>query len=285
MNKLYTILAIIIPSSFFRLFKIDVVVTHNGRFHADEITAVAVWKTFVNNKVLLVRTFDEELFSLFKDKGFIFMDVAREYDPERLLFDHHHFDSEYSSAGMVLKKIIDSGIHISDELKELIHMVDMNDIGQRQSSRHEYSYILSLFNQRKDLKGALKFALDTITSLKIKEEFLNEVQIVVSQATPFDRFTQVLELDWACVETSEFLNGETHPEILASITEGIDSRSKKNVWNINVSNVSSTSYEAHGISFKSVPGIKMEFVHQAGFLAVANTRKDAIDFLIGNGYK
>jgi len=91
-------------------------ITHNQKFHYDEILATAVLQTiFPNTKV--IRTRDEEVIKT----GDIVYDVGRVYDPSRHRYDHHQntfndcFSPKYkiklSSAGLVFK-------HFHEELFE-----------------------------------------------------------------------------------------------------------------------------------------------------------------------
>jgi len=85
------------------------VAVHNGQFHADETTAVALLKIIRNIKI--VRTRDPSQLA----KADIVVDVGKVYDPENFKFDHHQyspdesprFSDKYSipmsSVGMVYK--------------------------------------------------------------------------------------------------------------------------------------------------------------------------------------
>jgi len=85
------------------------VTTHNGQFHADEVTAYTIIrKIFPQCK--LIRTRDENII----EEANIAIDVGQIYDPENNRFDHHQqgcherFNRnviiDMSSAGMVYKK-------------------------------------------------------------------------------------------------------------------------------------------------------------------------------------
>jgi len=58
--------------------------THDGRFHADEIFALAVLKLIFPD-LEIVRSRDEKVYK----KADIIVDVGHVYDPENLIFDHH----------------------------------------------------------------------------------------------------------------------------------------------------------------------------------------------------
>ena len=72
------------------------VATHNGRFHADEIMAYAIFKYFIKNVLpaqynmtfeLKIKRHDRSDKAL--ERAHILLDIGQEYDPARGRFDHH----------------------------------------------------------------------------------------------------------------------------------------------------------------------------------------------------
>ncbi|KAK6090972.1 hypothetical protein P3W45_000217 [Vairimorpha bombi] len=88
-------------------------VTHNGRFHYDELLASAIL-TKIYPESTIIRTRDSKVIST----GDIVYDVGGVYDPSRNLYDHHQptftetYSSDYniklSSAGLVYKHFHES---------------------------------------------------------------------------------------------------------------------------------------------------------------------------------
>ncbi|MGM0541406.1 MAG: MYG1 family protein [Pseudomonadota bacterium] len=78
-------------------------VTHSGRFHADEVFAIAMILMIEEREV--TRTRDDEIIQ----KADIVLDVGAEYNPETLRFDHHQNSftraredgTPYATAGLV----------------------------------------------------------------------------------------------------------------------------------------------------------------------------------------
>lgn len=107
--------------------------THDGSFHADEVTACALLVTFgLVDKDKIVRSRDpKELGSC----EFV-CDVGGIYDPSKKRFDHHQseYSGEMSSAGMILLYLKEQGIidgTTYDFLnRSLVHGVDANDNGK-----------------------------------------------------------------------------------------------------------------------------------------------------------
>ena len=117
-------------------FKTMIVVTHDGRFHADEVAAISIIQTInmknENFELNIVRTRDISIIN----KADIVIDVGKIYDPLKLRFDHHqdscmetfpNCDIPLSSAGLVYrhfgKKLIKSyKADITNEDLEIIYV-------------------------------------------------------------------------------------------------------------------------------------------------------------------
>jgi len=63
------------------------IIPHSGRFHADEIFAVAILK-IIYPKIEIIRTRDINKFS----RGDFLVDVEKKYNPKKKFFDHHQED-------------------------------------------------------------------------------------------------------------------------------------------------------------------------------------------------
>lgn len=114
-------------------------VTHNGKFHADDVFAVA---TFLlvnnqNNDWQVVRSRDEEIIK----KADAVIDVGGEYDIATLRFDHHQVGGAgdrggavpFASFGLVwhlFGEMACGDKRIADEIdRKLVTPVDANDVG------------------------------------------------------------------------------------------------------------------------------------------------------------
>lgn len=78
-----------------------IVATHSGRFHADDVTCLALISLFSSKPVVLIRTRDENQFS----KCHIVLDVGRTdyYGKHHLRLDHHQSVEDYIINGKVPK--------------------------------------------------------------------------------------------------------------------------------------------------------------------------------------
>src|SRR3990167_656249 len=104
--------------------------THDGSFHADEVTAAALLLVF-NRIDKIIRSRDTNILNQCE----YVCDVGNIYDPDKKRFDHHQVDytGNLSSAGMVLRYLFDQGI-IDEKKYEFLDQafiagVDANDTG------------------------------------------------------------------------------------------------------------------------------------------------------------
>jgi uncharacterized UPF0160 family protein len=110
--------------------------THDGRFHADEIFALAVLNLFYPD-LEIIRTRDE---NIYKNTDII-VDVGYVYDPDNLIFDHHQRSFSlkresgilYASFGLVWKQygeLLCGSSEISEYIdSEIVQAIDADDNG------------------------------------------------------------------------------------------------------------------------------------------------------------
>ncbi len=113
------------------------VAVHSGKFHADDVFAVAILSLYLKKPIKIIRTRDPKVWA---DADYVF-DVGREYDPKRNRFDHHQESfnlkrengAPYSSAGLAWKyfgeKIAGSKEVWQKIDKEIIQPLDIEDNG------------------------------------------------------------------------------------------------------------------------------------------------------------
>ena len=141
-------------------------ITHSGRFHADEVFATSMVLMVEQHEVL--RTRDQAEI----DKGSIVLDVGSEYNPDTLRFDHHQnsFTREredgtpFATAGLIWEhygsRILQSrGLEDSEQVTyalkwvddKLIKDIDAVDNGMYlEDPRPSVSMIIGLMNQSSD---------------------------------------------------------------------------------------------------------------------------------------
>src|SRR5210317_735779 len=110
--------------------------THDGRFHADEIFALAVLNLFYPD-LEIIRSRDENV----NKNSDIIVDVGHVYDPDNLIFDHHQRSFSlkrdsgipYASFGLVWKnygELLCGSSEATDYIDSLIvQAIDADDNG------------------------------------------------------------------------------------------------------------------------------------------------------------
>lgn len=178
--------------------------THDGTFHADEVTACALlWLFDMIEPDLIVRTRQPELLSRCE----YVCDVGGIYDSDLKLFDHHQADysGPLSSAGMVLLylkeigKLTESEYHAFNSA--IIQGVDAHDNGKDPQipGLCTYSHIVSNFtpiNHDVDAESlnnafheALHFAKDHLKRFWRRYQYIHSCRdVVVNVMRQSDRF-------------------------------------------------------------------------------------------------
>jgi uncharacterized UPF0160 family protein len=118
--------------------KKKILVTHSGRFHADDIFATATLSLLHDGKIKIIRTRDEGIIA----KADYVYDVGGVYDEVTNRFDHHQVGGAgvrsngipYAAFGLVWKKYGDAvcgGSHaVAHQInKKLVQPIDANDNG------------------------------------------------------------------------------------------------------------------------------------------------------------
>jgi uncharacterized UPF0160 family protein len=200
--------------------------THNGRFHADEVTACALLLYFnIIDRDKIFRTREP---SVLETCEFV-CDVGGYYDPKRKLFDHHQasYQGRLSSAGMVLlymkeKSIIPEGdFHLLNN--SLVRGIDEHDNGfsQPKEGHAEFSLVVSNFipitytfteeEEEKAFNEALDFVLGHLDRLIKRYHIVLECKEEVKQAMDAGGDCLVFKKSLPWIENFFELDGESHP--------------------------------------------------------------------------
>src|SRR5690349_14962788 len=126
------------------------IVTHGGKFHADDAWAVAVIKV-LHPEAELVRTRDQAII----DRGDVVIDVGGIWDPATGRFDHHQkgFSGArqsgvpYASAGLVWRE--DTAQQIAYAIDaDIVQYLDLSDVGAAKNAPGGYgmSAVVSGYN-------------------------------------------------------------------------------------------------------------------------------------------
>ena len=278
--------------------------THDGSFHADEVTACALLLLFDQiDRDRIIRTRESSKLS----KCDFVCDVGGIYNPALRRFDHHQ--SEYvgdlSSAGMVWQYLKDT--HVVDEHtyhffnKSLIWGVDAHDNGKLhlEAGSCSFSQVVTNFVppmydapdsvQNAAFQQALDFVLGHLTRLLERFRYIESCKEKV--AASMERNEKVLYFDEAMPWMESFfeMGGEKHPALfvimpssghwkLRGIPPSLDERMKVRVplpqeW--------AGLLDADLKSASGIPGAI--FCHKGRFISVWETKEDvykALDYVL-----
>lgn len=199
--------------------------THDGTFHADEVTACALLLLFdFIDSDKIVRTRDMHVL----DACEFVCDVGGVYDPARKLFDHHQaeYQGSLSSAGMILLYLKEIGTISDKEYKlfneTLIQGVDAHDNGKELQSSGvcTYSHIIASFTPIVYDAGQAELEMAFFEALDFSRSYLDRVwrrhkyaqscrQIVADAMGKFD-VCLMFEQSIPWIESFFELNGEEH---------------------------------------------------------------------------
>lgn len=200
--------------------------THDGTFHADEVTACALLLLFgLIDRDKIHRTRNLEELARYE----YVCDVGGFYKPEQKLFDHHQQDYQgpLSSAGMILLYLQQTG-EISQKdhdffYNTLIYGVDALDNGQELCCKGvtTYSHVISNFTPISyEVDGitlneaffqALEFAFGHLQRMYKRYEYIHSCRKTVEEAMSKRENFLMFEKSIPWLETFFELGGAEHP--------------------------------------------------------------------------
>lgn len=200
--------------------------THDGSFHADEVTACALLLLFdLIDKEKIHRTRDPKVL----DRCEFVCDVGGIYDPSEKLFDHHQVDYQgsLSSAGMILRYLLDEKI-LSQAMYDhfnanLMMGVDAHDNGRgfQEMGYCSFSHVVSNFTPpeydapatkyNQAFFEALGFVLGHLGRLKERFEYMVSCREDVAQVMEKKEDYLLFEKAMPWLEIFFSLGGEQHP--------------------------------------------------------------------------
>lgn len=200
--------------------------THDGTFHADEVTACALLVVFgLIDEDKIIRTRRKELL----DQCEYVCDVGGVYNPAQKLFDHHQaeYQGYLSSAGMVLLHLKDTNViskHAYDFFNHSIILgVDAHDNGRDPQTLGvcTYSHIVSNFTpvqhdvspteQDAAFFQALDFAKRHFVRLSERYLYMQSCRQIVAETMKNDRECLMFDRGIPWLEIFFELNGAEHP--------------------------------------------------------------------------
>lgn len=209
--------------------------THDGTFHADEVTACALLILFdLIDENKIVRTRDLPVLA-----GCEYVcDVGGIYDVSQKLFDHHQVDYQgsLSSAGMVLHYLKTSGI-IREDVYDLLNYslvmgVDAHDNGRDPlipgycsfshviSSFTPISYDCSSDEENKGFHQALHFTCDYLKRLMDRFYYTQSCKEIVADCMTKSQDCLMFDRNLPWMDIFFALDGASHPALFVIMPAG-----------------------------------------------------------------
>jgi len=280
----------------------NIIITHYGVFHADEVTASALIIDAFGGDTLIVRTphqadvnevlEEAKKVSLVKKPEVFIIDIGKIYNDEERRFDHHQWgdeDKEFgrSSAGLIFDYLqfrcrLDN--YEVEELAGFIQMVDENDIGVYEGPREgTISWVIKLHNA-KDIYSPLqneRFAESVEMVIKV----IKDAKASAAAKKTFEILRSAEEVLPGVLEMPEFIPGWQDmifnlPE-LDRIDLVIWYDEYQEVWKIQQVPDAKGSFGRRGRKVRwSNPLPKgAEFIHKGEFFGVFSNKEDLLEYI------
>jgi len=270
--------------------------THDGSFHADEVTACALLLVFDLIDIEgIIRTRDLQKLKMCE----YICDIGGVYDCSKKRFDHHqsNYNGNYSSAGMVLKYLKDQKM-IDDKFYQyingsLVMGVDAIDNGKTTplAGHCTFSSVIANFVPTRYDAGkevmqgaffqALDFCLGHINRLICRFKYIQECRSKIKKE--MDKREKVMYFDEAMpwIESFFDLGGGKHPAQFIIMPSGTQwkLRGIPPSYNKRMQVRVPLPKEWAGLidkELKEKTGIKgAVFCHKGGFISIWETKEDA----------
>jgi len=200
--------------------------THDGTFHADEVTACAL--------LVLFNLVDRDKINRSRDPAVLsrcefVCDVGGHYNPAEKQFDHHQADyhGHLSSAGMVLKYLNECGLLPSPEFEwlndTLIRGIDAHDNGRDPliPGFTTFSNVISNFTpighdctpaeQTAAFRQALDFTIQYLTRLRQRYAYTRSCREIVKASMDKNEPYLLFDENIPWIEMFFELGGANHP--------------------------------------------------------------------------
>lgn len=209
--------------------------THDGTFHADEVTACALLMLFdLIDENKIIRTRDLQILNTCE----YICDVGGIYDPSQKIFDHHQVDYQgpMSSAGMILKYLKHLERLKPNEYElfnaSLVMGIDAHDNGRDPliPGYCSISHIVSNFTpihydcaheeQDQAFHKALKFVYEHLHRLWERFKYTQSCREIIAECMNKSKECLMFDQNLPWLEIFFELKGEEHPALFVIMPSG-----------------------------------------------------------------
>lgn len=274
--------------------------THDGTFHADEVTACALLIVFgLVDTHQIYRTRNPAIL----DTCDFVCDVGGIYDPTIRHFDHHQstYTGDMSSAGMVLRYLKECGLLDVEEYefinRSLILGVDAHDNGKAVQIKGycTFSNIVSNFApiiyeaspemQTRAFMDAVNFATGHLRRLRERYHYTRSCREIVSERMQACKECLIFDEGLPWLESFFELGGDQHPALFVIMPSGPHwklrgippSFEERMSVRVPLPSAWAGLLEEDLQRVSGIPGAV--FCHKERFISVWKTRQDALDAL------
>ncbi|MBF8262433.1 MAG: hypothetical protein HW387_98 [Parachlamydiales bacterium] len=271
--------------------------THDGSFHADEVTACSLLLLF--KKIDADKIFRTRRSAILAQCEYV-CDVGGEYNPMKKRFDHHQsgYRGSLSSAGMVLQYLKESGCiepSLYDYFNEVLIMgVDAHDIGvaKVEIGTSSFSQVVSNFmpieyeaSDEEMLKAfwrAVGFVVEYLDRLRQRHDYILKCKAIVREKMNAGGNVLIFDAPIPWMENFFEMNGDVHPAEFVIMPAGPH-------WKLrgippNMADRMKVRHPLpekwaglHDEDLQKVSGIEgAVFCHKGRFISIWKTREDAI---------
>lgn len=288
------------------------IITHNAKFHADDVFSVAVLLLHLDSEAEIIRTRDEKII----ETGDFVVDVGGVYEPENNRFDHHQIGGAgkrdnnipYASLGLVWKKFgedlcgtkevaialdekliqpIDAGDNGVDIEKSLFKNISKYNIGSFINTHRPTWKETQNFNEK--FIEAVDFAKKILKrEIKITKDWVEAKFIVV------DKFKNSKDKRLVVFNKEENFGRELIEDVLVNFNEPLYAvlpRSEPSLWQVIAIKKEFNTFLLRKSLPKNWLGKKDEelqeitnvkdatFCHRKGFMCVVGSKEGAVSLV------
>ncbi len=257
---------------------IDLVIVHDGLFHADDVLVVSIVKRYVKKDITALRTRNVDANSM-KSLDILVADVGGEYDPHLLNFDHHQNKLLPSACELLFNFLFREGIIPKAQFDGLIAFVET--ISRFDTGMHDIHADMALFNKSRGIYvhgvNAMIRGFNRVgdgpevqdkqffAAVAVMDQVLDNLIHIVDETTKMqEAFEQRVELSRDAIFVEAFTTVWKSSRYTYAVMPAPQG------WMVQSKN-------AKGFPLHHICKEGLVFLHPAGFMAVYKTKMQAVN--------
>lgn len=183
---------------------INKIITHSGKFHADEVMAIAM---LTLNKNILIERKETVTREELNDSKIFVLDIGGQYDKEFNNYDHHQDPNLEATCLLIAKDKLSSDFY--EWLKPLLMEISDIDRGIRKSNKFDFNRIITSYNWLTD-----NLNINFFDALHIAKMFLKgQMNIFESYKEGLEKFKSLEKFGVVAIShEKEILNWREYAE-------------------------------------------------------------------------